>query len=313
MSFGLHLSDIDPRNPHRPPEWRWQRAQTLFIHGKRPDRHKDDEMTKRAFHYTAASAKDLKDEVDVKDAGLSADPDIHFARSIWDKGAKFPDFDKDAMAYESDMMRSQVEARLLAGQEPDEIARMSRTTADVVQAYHDVFYEVMPHIESKDWIVREAIGPQAYNGCKAPKLHIGQRYPRTDIGIYWRLVGYALGPFVLEEVMGTTASVGKPRSAEQVPATLEMSAVNGVRKMANQAAMCLRVEDNHALEVLELFSGMYKTERETRSENTNNSLMDGIMKAVAIYGVNFSKAIAGAEAPVIVPMEARYPVLMGPS
>jgi hypothetical protein len=120
---------------------RWRRAQYLVNAGKQPSKTYDDDLTRQA---------------------------CRFLRSLhrWKNGENarlYPtDFPNIGAAYDgySSLLPSrqaEIKARLLAGQGNVAIAERCAIPAEVVGAFHDLFYDVRPHLGDAAVIARLAL------------------------------------------------------------------------------------------------------------------------------------------------------------
>lgn len=145
-------------HPQRPPHWRWERARLVRKFKTRaPSRKGDDTWVGQATKLQAA-LEGAGDEVDVFHALDRAGP-LGTAYEVWDG-----DSAKEGSGRSGSGLRAEVEARLLAGQPAEAIAARVGTSAEVLQAYEAVFFNVSDRLESTGWVIHQVIGPAIHRG-----------------------------------------------------------------------------------------------------------------------------------------------------
>lgn len=92
------------------------------------------------------------------------------------------------------LIRSELQARILANQPQREIAARMGLPIDVVANYEDWWFDVRDRFEATSWIAHEAIQRRPTGELLA-----------GDIGPFWRWLGFHFGPSVLESFL-TAAS-----------------------------------------------------------------------------------------------------------
>jgi hypothetical protein len=139
-------TDFLAGNPCRPPDWRWHRAGQL-LEPRARRRRQDDEWVVLARAFRAALAKA---HGDIRHPRLARDhPEVLGAYLL-----------RDALP----RRLWEVQARLLADQDFDEIGDRFGVGDEVIEAYEQLYYSVRHRLESPDWIAAMAIGPRLYEG-----------------------------------------------------------------------------------------------------------------------------------------------------
>jgi hypothetical protein len=82
-----------------------------------------------------------------------------------------------------------VQARLLARQTPDEIARLTGVPAPMIDAYEALFFHCRDRLDAPDWVLIQAVGMRAGAGAMSP-----------DPAVIFKWFAYQGGPVVLEAV-----------------------------------------------------------------------------------------------------------------
>jgi hypothetical protein len=168
----MTLIDINPRNPFRPPDWRWKRALCLFdermtLHGR------DDHWTRSAIRL-----------VERLDAG-STPPGRR--RTATDGVLD----DAHALKFSDDpRCRWEAEARILAGQEPAAIAACLGVLQDTIVAFEALFYDIGDRLDAVDHLVAFAFGHDLYNGIA-----------QDDLGSIVKIFGYNAGSAAVDALV----------------------------------------------------------------------------------------------------------------
>jgi hypothetical protein len=171
MSF--FYPDLHRRSPVRPLAWRWQRADALVGQGRYFCRRRDAAQTGRTVRYLRALER-CRTGLH-KERLARAFLDVHDARLLHE--------DNGARAVE-------VQARLLARQSVDVIARAAGLPLDVVGAYEALFFNVLDRLDASDWITAQAVGWHRFDPAKG-----------RDRATVLKAYAYHGGPLVLETVL----------------------------------------------------------------------------------------------------------------
>jgi hypothetical protein len=141
------LSWIDPDNPSRPADWRWQRAcapsQGRATHDPPWHQNGADGLGGDAWLARA-----------VRFVGLLHRDPAGAAQAMPNIGGAFGIF-----SLRGPLCRGEVEARLLTTEPLGSIAAACDTTAEVVEAYHAVFYDVRGRLDARPDLDRAPLGP----------------------------------------------------------------------------------------------------------------------------------------------------------
>jgi hypothetical protein len=90
------------------------------------------------------------------------------------------------------VVRAEVEARILAGETDEIVARRVGYPVDAVAAFERLFFNVRERIEATSYIMIFVIGPAVHLGLSP-----------DDYPAIWKLLGYHLGPVALDLLMFT--------------------------------------------------------------------------------------------------------------
>lgn len=258
----LRRAKINPRvllnytrqHPLRPVNWRWRRALRLVRDGKWPIARADDPWTIEAYHY-ADTIEHLTGKYRFPDRMI----DIHAAYKL----------------SKADSPRLwELEARILAQEHVDVVARKTGVPADTVRAYAATFFDVGPKIHARGHI-------QA--------IVIGSRRPWTPTRVrdLWCHFGYMGGPLVLDTIIEHFKQAGepdysyllKPLGPQRSQSELERS-INSLLRL-----MLLEKTDKHVKALTEMNATVAATEKELAvplaEEAFDNSLQQAINTSLA--------------------------------
>jgi hypothetical protein len=172
-----------PNSVFRSPAWRWARASWLREHGGRADKRIDDDWVVRARDFLAARDQGT----DARRAGRKRAHDQHIqaALDLWEADRPAP--------------RWRVEAHLLTSVPLNDVARICTLPAEVVECYHQLFFDVLPRLRATDWIMLHAVGTYLLKG-----------FAGLPVGAVWKWAAYTAGPRALAVVMALTTDAPLP-------------------------------------------------------------------------------------------------------
>jgi hypothetical protein len=131
-----------PHSFYRSPMWRTLRAEYRHEHGSAANRQIDDTWVERALKFQTTIGT------------TAADPVLSKAYQIWSQNKT---------------TRWLLEANLFTSRTFAEIAEVCQIKKRVVRAYHELFFEVRPHLNASDWILQRAIGSSPWNHFAGPQ------------------------------------------------------------------------------------------------------------------------------------------------
>jgi hypothetical protein len=213
-----------PRDPLLPLDSRWRAARACVEQG-RPPAACDDRWVREAVRFLAERGDRPGPEAMARLAEQM--PAVSQAFDL--RQADRPEF------------RWAIEARVLAGEPFDAVARKCGLLPAAIEAYVKLFYDVVDLLGADTWVMCEVIGPRLFRGMT-----------EQDLDVWWKLLGYCFGPLMLDKV--TDHSAGLPRPAEdgQLAAALDRDAEALFRAKKLLAAHLLPVTPETAAQVLQL-------------------------------------------------------------
>jgi hypothetical protein len=217
---------IAQRHPMRKPDWGWTRASHIAEAGRRAARDDGPEVRTAA----ALLRRERHGRRKRGSASRVTDARIGAARDL---------------AGSDGLLRALVEARILAGQCDEDVARSCGIDGAVVALFESLFFRVRDRLSARDWVVAQAIRATPAAGFR-------------DLGRLWRAVGYFGGPDALDVLVMATAPESlagardavlprclSPRSLESarlLAACLLSPDDTGLRHAASLHALVKRVE-----------------------------------------------------------------------
>jgi hypothetical protein len=169
----MTLIDINPRNPFRPPDWRWRRALCLYEGRANPHSRRVDHWTRSAVRHIAR----------IDAGGIPPGRRQTGTDGVLD--------DAHALKFSDDpRCRWEVEARVLAGQEPTAIAASLGYSPDSIEAFEALFFNVGDRLDAVDYLVGFALDPRLYTGIA-----------QDDLGAIVKLFGYYAGPQAVDALV----------------------------------------------------------------------------------------------------------------
>jgi len=231
------LVTINRKNAHdRPPDWRWQRVGELLPHRTttpRRDRDHDDISLLFVFRKRLEHANTSDDILAV----INRYPDLYTAWRVY----------HIAEARET---RGELEARILAQESVDTIARKVALTCEAVTAYEKYFFNVTDRLDAPGYITHIIFGRSVQTGLA-----------EREYDLLWKMYGYWCGPFVLDAIMYHFNNPSRPESSENVGALLN-SDINETLRLRTAMLMRQRPADwERQVEIGNMYMRMLELER----------------------------------------------------
>ena len=162
--------NLTTENPHRRPDWRWQRASWRIATGSRRGERHDDEWTRRAVRCQKGHRR-----VACGRRPCRPQPDVQYAFDLCRK---------------PDWLRAELEARILADQPVGEISSTTGVPERVISAFEAMFFDVRTRLAMGGWIVHDCIG-----------MEPGQPLPRQDVKRAWKYFGFLHGAITVDALV----------------------------------------------------------------------------------------------------------------
>lgn len=165
---------LKPDHPERPPNWRWQIALQYSRASNFPDCEGDN-----AIYLATRFAKKLRylQEADGSDIDLSKEErEFCIAWDIYVSGAS--------------SRRHELEARLLANENYEDINKKMVLPARTITIYESTFYNVSDRLNSPSYIIHHAIG-----------IPFDENTRVINDYKMWKLMGYWCGPIAVDTLV----------------------------------------------------------------------------------------------------------------
>jgi hypothetical protein len=232
------IQTYSPMNPRRPVDWRWQRA-ALAAGGEYPlSRRRDgDAWVVRATRFLKEH-EGCKTELDM--AMLSErHPVIYWAHDLW-----------YTLSDSGNPMRSEVEARLLADDKVENIARRVATEISIIEAYERLFFNVRERLCNRGYLMHCVLGPAVHLGFQA-----------SEYDLIWKLFALLGGPLAVDLMIDQSVGHARPDRAGDLKYFVADVAQNDLRRVAMLALKTLRINNFNAMEVIDKFLKLVELER----------------------------------------------------
>lgn len=205
------ITNLLPRAPLLPPDWRWRVAQHHHARGTqrigRPWRR--DAGAGRAYRFLRALERCRDDAAHLRLA--QREPDLFGAHAIYAG---------------TSLAQHELRARVLAGETPQQIADRLATNLDVIEAFESLFFDVRPRLQARSYIVHAVLGPALHTG-------FGPR----DFRILWPWFGFVGGSLALDAVIEMTGGAQQPQQLGELSAFFKADAEAG---LARSIAVAIR-------------------------------------------------------------------------
>ena len=198
-------------------------------------------------------------------------PAIFYAHSIYEK-----------VTPNDQAVRWGVEARLLARQSNDEIARANGCSAETIEAYEALFFNIRDRLDCRDFIFNIAIGPPP-----APGLKNGVN------GWLLKLFGFVGGPFVVDAMLGHIPNPLWAHTLDEVAGFFQSTTSNLVKKNAAIAALLIPIAGRTQMQIIKAFAKCMEPERTKDSPgNAQNQIQENVRSLLA--SLPFTTAVMAA-------------------
>jgi hypothetical protein len=204
------MHPLQEADPFLSPSWRNERVETLLADPEARISRWDDDDVKIFYKFLA---RFRRAEARHRGALARPFPDVYQAYVI----RTHPDA----------TVRNVIEARILARQSDEEIAKLNRTTPGAVALYHRLFFDVRPNLDARDWVLRSVLGPIAEAGI------------RYSTDFCQKLFAYFGGPIALNFLLNAGFEDDSPlRNGEDVERYINHRTRSALAKRTIVEAVC---------------------------------------------------------------------------
>jgi len=285
-----NYADYQKYNFFRSPDWRWERVLSLVDRpGDIPGRcsRRDDDIVRKAKTFLAR--RKVADEMQLERMRFE-DPGLFYAYEFYQRAQEDP---------ESNMY---IQARILARQTPEEVAAILGILPEAVQWYCDLFFDVIPHLDKRDWITKQVIIPALIRTAGAVPAEADMpQHTFKDSSIArpfmdgtLKFFSYYGGPYVADILINGLQS-GKPLARpDDIDNWWDHTTGTILRRRTAQAAQMFEVNKYN---VMELFATHTKLMEIARSEDNQDQARTDIDRHIkaTIEDIPWASGADGAE------------------
>lgn len=269
-------ADFQKYNFFRRPEWRFERVLALVDRNDAtPGRctKRDDPIVRaaRSFVLTWRNGDDEK-----REKLLWENPGLYYAYDFYKKTGE----DADASMY--------IQARLLARQTPEEIGDIMGVMPEAVRWYADLFFDVIPHLDRRDWITKHVLVPavmrsgvkQAVSGDMTAPLAKDSTVAVPFMDGTVKMFAYFGGKFLVDAMLGGMQA-GQPLTRpDDLGNWLDKTISNTVRRRAMQASVTFEINKYNVLELMAVHTRIMEIEKSDESQEQTRSTQERHIKAL---------------------------------
>lgn len=180
------------------------------------------------------------------------DKELFWAHSIW--------------LAEKNPVRWGIEARVLAGETNEEIAKKVGTDPGVIDAYISVFFDVRDRLQNLDYVQNVIMADAVTRGLQ-----------ERHYDLLWKLLGFKGGQHVLDAVINRGTDVAKPTSSDGVGTFFQDFAISSMKYKAALASLTVQVNTHTQLPLIESFVKYVEIEKNSdNAMKAQSSIVDNI-------------------------------------
>jgi hypothetical protein len=235
----------------RPPHWRWLRAKWLReVAWARADAEDAETLVLRKYQNARARCKTDHDLLKLN----RRFPGIVTAERIFNSN--------------DNATKWSIEARLLSREKIDAVARKVRVPLEVVIWYERTYFNILDVLDNEDFIVHNVMGVAVQHGLN-----------NRQFDLLWKMLGYKLGPVVLDALITPFGNTTRLTNIDQVDAGLSAAATTTIIKKSLMAASNLMPNSFNEIELMKLFTDLVRTEKEHGQGSAQNLIVQNISAA----------------------------------
>lgn len=291
-------------NVFRRPDWRWERVRAICERYPTPGRasRRDDDYVKSAKNFLLRWRR-IDTRAD-RDQLFFDYPGLFYAHEIYEKSHE--DFEPKAM----------MEARLLARQDPGQIAEVLCTRPETVEWYEAMFFNVADRLDSRDWITKHVLLPAIMRNyglggvpdAGAPIVTFNNGViARPFFDATLKLFAYFGGPHIIDFML-TGFQAGKPlHSPEAMGAWFDSNWANVIKRRSHQASLTFEVNKYNVMELFATHLQILAIEKSADNQDLKKTTIERHIEAM-VNGIPFTVGDEGEAAAGRTPV-GRYDTL----
>lgn len=258
-NVSLSLLECRKGSPVRPPDWRWRLAEICVNNNYAFEKRNVDDWCAKVVRMRRIMAK-YKEEVRVITAVV--DSEGQFGYDLLDAYSIHRQPDSPT--------GTEIEARLLARQTPEEISQICGIDPNIITAYEATFFNVTDRLHNSSWVANCVLGRDFHSGLT-----------ERDWQALWRLYGYFGGPALFTALQMKQNMQASPDD-EKVEAQLRSDRRRSLLLKENMAARTMQVNGFTQVPIMEMGLRNTDLEHKLATGNTDEiaTALESLMKVV---------------------------------
>lgn len=248
---------IDPRNPYRPVNWRWQRANWLLkTKGGKCSRRLDDARVRQAIDFLKRYQAANGDEEELLKV-FEKMPHYFMAFEIYmSDTADVPEASE----------RLSCELYLLSRLSDSFIAMQMNVAPEVISIYHDLFFDIRDRRECLTFVMNHVVGKQVHFGLRERQYSVNWKQDVRQRG--WHMAELHISGLELDNVP----------SGSREGALAHLSTSNKTHSIAkmNQAIRTIPVANHNFELIIQGYYGLLNSERDKGGDTSRDSFTHGM-------------------------------------
>lgn len=268
-------ADYQKYNFFRTPEWRWERVLKLVDRpGEVPGRcsKRDDKVVREA---KAFMCKRMSGDLATLEKLKFENPGLLYAYEFHQRAQDDP----EAAMY--------IQARLLARQTYEEVAKTMGVLPDAIKWYAELFFDVVPYLDHRDWISKQVIIPGLIRsaGVTPVETDLPQNafkdstVARPFMDGTMKLFAYYGGPHLVDLMIGGLQA-GKPLTgADDADNWFDRSINTTLRRRTAQAATVFEINKYNVMELFAVHGRLMEIARSEENQDQARSVLEKHIKS----------------------------------
>lgn len=257
------------------PEWRWERVLELTSRNPVPGRctRRDDDYVRRARAFHIKWTRQYSTEAGRRELFFE-EPGLFHAYQIHEKA----DDDPEGAMY--------LQARLLAGQTPEQIFDAMGLDALTVEWYEAVFFNVLDRLKRRDWITKQVLLPAMlrHHDVAADEQHgipfRDSSVARPFLDGSLKMFAYFGGPHLVDLLI-TGFQSGKPLARqEDLNNWLDANWATTIRRRSAIASQQFEINKYNVLELFQIHTRIIEIDRSEESQDAARTTTERHIKAM---------------------------------
>lgn len=287
MSTILTYPDFQRHNFFRTPEWRWERV--LQICDRENAGHcskRDDTFVKKAKAFY----------VGWKRANKNSGEQVDLMKLFWDEPGLYYAFDMHNKRTTDPEGALYIQARLLARQSPEEIAKEMKTIPETITWYEALYFNIADAIDARDWITKQVLVPAimrsnyvriapppseddddaTHRAVWARDSEVAQPYLDGTL----KMLAYFGGPLMTDLLIHGMRSGMPLRSLDSLADWVDGHWTATIRRRSLQACITFEVTKYQVMQLFEIHARIMELEASDEAKNQKRSATESNISAL---------------------------------